>query len=725
MIGRHFSGVFLVLLFMMGSWREAKGQPLADLIPSDAVLYLGWKGVDELGEDYAGSNLAGFSKAFQGRALIKKVFDGALKKFGGELPPQFGVVMNAVGRVMDYSWRRPMAIYVGLPKNVNNPPSFVLLWDAAKQAEALTLDLEGLLQLAGADSKDWIRVVDKRFVLLGLGVNEGGVFKLIQTLTGKNNKTLFRDARFKASLEGGVKRPALVGYLDIEKGVKFYDRFAAAGDDLDTKMWPPIRDALRLDGFRQIVWTSGFSGKSWVSRSSVMLKGKKTGLLKIWDDAPLGQDVYKLIPRSATWANVSQFDVNAVYVEIRDRIFKAFPDLKEGYEIGLEEVKEQIGLDLEKDIIDAIGSIWTVYRTPEMKSGWRQQMIVHRPRDAKKTAKMMDMLTQLMNFGAEGAVKVTREQHGDAVITSLVVDGEPLAWTVADGYLYFGSKVAHLKSAIKHAREGRTNIKDNAKFVAVMRGLGVGRPTSFVYVDAPKELNRVFSDWRELLDQFELDEFKKLVPKAENLAKYFEASGRAAWVDSKGWHSRATSSFPGAELFSSQGPLDLATSAVTPTAVAISVLLPSLGNANEAVNRTVCASNMKSIGTIMSVYSADNNGKLPDSLVDMAAGKFASPKIFLCPSVTGRKQEAILKAFPKNRMDRMGIAAWLEKHCNFVYLGKGKKWDGDTNVILMYEKLGRHNQEGINILFGDGSARWVPMNQARRLLLKAGVKLPI
>jgi prepilin-type N-terminal cleavage/methylation domain-containing protein len=48
-------------------------------------------------------------------------------------------------------------------------------------------------------------------------------------------------------------------------------------------------------------------------------------------------------------------------------------------------------------------------------------------------------------------------------------------------------------------------------------------------------------------------------------------------------------------------------------ALLISILLPSLARARELAKRTVCASNLKGIGTGMYTYSAENNGDWPEA----------------------------------------------------------------------------------------------------------------
>lgn len=83
-------------------------------------------------------------------------------------------------------------------------------------------------------------------------------------------------------------------------------------------------------------------------------------------------------------------------------------------------------------------------------------------------------------------------------------------------------------------------------------------------------------------------------------------------------------------------------------ALAIAILLPSLGKAKEMTNRTICGTNLKGQGTAFALYAASYGDKLPNlaggpNLNDLGADNLSalmgvggvagiSPKIFSCPS---------------------------------------------------------------------------------------------
>src|SRR3954451_21165299 len=60
-------------------------------------------------------------------------------------------------------------------------------------------------------------------------------------------------------------------------------------------------------------------------------------------------------------------------------------------------------------------------------------------------------------------------------------------------------------------------------------------------------------------------------------------------------------------------------------ALLISILLPSLNRARETANRVKCASNLRQIGQALLMYSNDNKGAYPRTMLSTAAGTPFTP----------------------------------------------------------------------------------------------------
>lgn len=148
--------------------------------------------------------------------------------------------------------------------------------------------------------------------------------------------------------------------------------------------------------------------------------------------------------------------------------------------------------------------------------------------------------------------------------------------------------------------------------------------------------------------------------------------------------------------------------------IQVAVLLPALNRAREQANRVKCAANMKQLGMSMMIYGQANGDKFPDKLEDLAL--MPSPPVsgaFVCPD--------------DDKTPASGTAAQVAagigdgRHSTYVYVGRGlalAEPEGATTVLL-YEPLGVHQREGMNVLFVDGHVEWLSADQAQTILDQA------
>ena len=79
------SSLFVVTLVAVGP--RAAGQPLADHVPQDALVYVGWAGAEHLGPGFDQSNLKAFLDASNIRELINESLPRLFEKANGRLLP--------------------------------------------------------------------------------------------------------------------------------------------------------------------------------------------------------------------------------------------------------------------------------------------------------------------------------------------------------------------------------------------------------------------------------------------------------------------------------------------------------------------------------------------------------------------------------------------------------------------------------------------------------------
>ena len=117
----------------------ALAQPLANKVPGDALIYIGWRGSADMGPGYEGSNLKGFLEASQLPQQIAEFLPQVARKLG-EKDRSAAEKLRLVTAVAGPVWRHPSAFYFGGVDftNPNQPkPKMALIVDAGDEARAL------------------------------------------------------------------------------------------------------------------------------------------------------------------------------------------------------------------------------------------------------------------------------------------------------------------------------------------------------------------------------------------------------------------------------------------------------------------------------------------------------------------------------------------------------------------------------------------------------------
>src|SRR5258707_3746425 len=208
--------VLVASLVVVGS--VAVAQPLADRVPGDALIYVGWSGSDSMGPGYAGSHLEAVLKDSKFSELISDAMPRVFQRIAQQDPnaAQPLALVSAVGGAM---WRHPSAFYFGgLDQGPNGEPApkFALLCDAGADGKALADQLRNVL--AQAQPPFPIKVEEQGgMVVVSSGAKGGGAAQ-------KPAAALPASATFRAALGQVQKDPVACVYVDVEGIVKITDQ---------------------------------------------------------------------------------------------------------------------------------------------------------------------------------------------------------------------------------------------------------------------------------------------------------------------------------------------------------------------------------------------------------------------------------------------------------------------------------------------------------------------
>jgi hypothetical protein len=331
----------------------ARAQALADRVPGDAIVYVGWRGVADLGPGYSQSNLKAVLNDCDFRQFLDEFLPAVMDRIGRE-NPQVAEVSRILGTIVKPSWRRPTAFFfagIEIPQNGPPMPHLGVLWQPGPDADALMDQLRQLT--AQAQPPFPVKVVHAgELVALMVGYDNP------QAALGGQGKSLADDASFKSALGQVMKDPVATIYVDYQKLLDTIGNVAKTADPQAGEAVDKIRRALGLNGIKRIIATSGFDGKDWGTMGFVEAPQPRTGLLKLINAEPLSEQALSVIPQTATMAAAQRVDCSPLLPTLRDAVRDVHPDAVDQFDQFLKSIAQQSGVDIEKDLIGSLGDEW-------------------------------------------------------------------------------------------------------------------------------------------------------------------------------------------------------------------------------------------------------------------------------------------------------------------------------------------------------------------------------
>lgn len=182
--------------------------------------------------------------------------------------------------------------------------------------------------------------------------------------------------------------------------------------------------------------------------------------------------------------------------------------------------------------------------------------------------------------------------------------------------------------------------------------------------------------------------------------------------------------------------------------VLISILLPAMSRARESARRSACLSNLRQVHQVFHMYAIGNNDRVPlgyrvqrkqwNSMVYSAtSGKFClfgilyldnqmpEPRIYFCPSDVDPRStfDSDTNPWPPGTDGDPKINVYAGYGCRpetqlpdefhltpgvkVPRLNEFKSKAILADLVAMPDRLDLRHVQGVNVLYGDGSAKWV------------------
>lgn len=696
-------------------------QPLAEHVPGDAIAYVGWRGADDPGADYDGSNLQALCDASDLPGAITQTL-GLIEALNpGD--DQAARVLHLIRTIGTSSWQRPAAAYVQPVDDAEMPVRLVVLWQAeGEQAEALKATLidvaeqdpSGGITHGRGDGLVWLTLA-----AMGQGLEEHAV---------EPADSLARAPRFKEVLAQADPGGMLVVYADGRGLLSLIDRTVEReANPREAEQWARVRSALGLEGLNALVWTGGFDGQDWRTDLFIDAPAPRTGVLTLLDSQPITDAELVNVPAEATWLCAFRFDLGALLDNVRKVIVEIDPGVAQQFEEVLARGSQMTGIDLEADLIRSLGSAWLAYTDPGATGGGMLGVCLVNPlKDAERAELALTGLQVLANAmmsqaGASGGgspvrVKFHTSTRDGMTLRTLGIPFVAPTWSVHEGNLYVGlfpqTVLAAGARVAGGGNSGGDSILDNDAYLALRDRLGGGDASAVVFVDLPRTAEGSYQNLVMLsqvgtgmLAMFGADPVPTLLPPFAKIRPLLSPVGQVAWSDDAGYHCRSVSPFPGSAMLGPQ----YGTNMTVAGPVMVGTLLPALGAARRSARQMKSVTQCRGIFQSQIMFATANEDIYTDDIARLVEANFVPVEYVISPNVGVH----VPRGF--DQWDEGQKNQWVRENASYVLI-PGLKMDINAETVSIFERPDHADGSGIAVGFNDGHAVFMNEWDARELI---------
>jgi hypothetical protein len=433
----------------------------------------------------------------------------------------------------------------------------------------------------------------------------------------------------------------------------------------------------------------------------------------------------RLIPGTASTAGALPMDAGNFFKQVREFMGMVNPHDAAEMDRGLARFRATTGLDLQTDLLEPLGNQWLYYTDPAVGgSGLTGLVVINTCRDAAKLEKSLDALGDWLNRQANNqrpsledpAIRMATTERGGVKVRYLAITAVAPAWTVKDGRLYLGPYPQVVLAAATRPA-GAPALVDDPSFVALTRRLTAGPLVSWSYANLPQTADAGYGIALPMLrliqgfgDMQGATSPALLLPDLPTLRAHLSPSMTVAWQEADGSRIRMLTPFPGAELVASAQPGGLAA-----PALGAGILLPALGAGRNTANQMKSSTQVSSIVKGMILWTdahSPNDLKFPPDIgtIVVDSQEWLRPETVISPF----DSVAIPPGYA--RWDRDRRRQWINENTSYVYLGKGRTNELNSEQILVYEKLNIARRDRVSVGFGDAHSEVLSVEELVRRL---------
>lgn len=517
----------------------AAGQyPLADRVPAESLVYVGWAGRSltfdgsMVGQMLNEPALASMVEALQ-QAMVENIADDDSDR----------QVIEHAWDIILMAWQHPMALAV-LPPAENGPPmpSAMLIVDLGEDRENFAEHLDGLLTASGAEIEEitvgslTCRMIQTDGPPLVFGYVEDLLVvttnpeMIVYVYEGSEASDLAETHSLQDS-ERFAEAMAAVDGEDVQVAV--YVDFTALRETINGLLPPPPEEgafhpslsifnsrdidgfwrAIGLDRATAIAGTTRIVDRQLYTTFRLFSPAPHQGYLMLFAGQPITDADLAGIPADADLVSVANISPADALAEARRAMRELQPDAPEGqsFEASFDELllsfPEQLGFSLEDDLLASLGDTWVISSAASQGGFLTGTFLSVEVTDPDKLAEVIAALETAAVPGAgvdeagqpvpppDGALQIRTLQAGRAEIRYVAGNMRrfPMpvapAWAIHQDRLYVAAWPQVLATVFQ--RESIQPLTADADFQAY-RAMVAAEPSMLCYVNTPAIVRQLY-----------------------------------------------------------------------------------------------------------------------------------------------------------------------------------------------------------------------------------------
>lgn len=714
-------------------------------VPDGSWVVMTWAGLDHV-EGFEDSKLNGLLSEPAIEALLSEsmtmIMD--LMSFESleameEAEGQFSMFKQAI-------MGQPWVMYVYLEDGVSLTESEPLFsWVVEFDTEAEAKAMHAMLNVMEAEKaidpeikqpwdEDWLFFENETFLIDGrrVGVMSQSETQLvvsqpidIQSAFGKSLEAMpiQDDSRlFSLMVDTAAIVPAVI------------DRFDRSDDSItNASVLDEIGEILRslqLDTFEQAIYTIGFVDGSWVTQTRLVGDPSGGGLWHMFDGEPINTQLLELIPNQAEWFSATTADITSLWRDIQ-KSFEASEEVYGSFNNSLSMVEAFTQVDLQEDVITALGPDWVFYDDNNAASILAPGISIMNRLTSPEAAEKLDIalakiitgysekLDEALDFGDEMPfMPASTQTFGDVNVHTI---GTPpagsFAFAVHNQILHFSTSPRAVLAASRRAARA-TPLMEDEGFLDALSQLGLsaiyekhqGQLSKLVYADLPETAPLMYHTMTSAVQLMNMVLEEPLAfefPTYAELEPHLEPIVQLAYVDELGWVQIGRKPFPLANIFSPE----ISTSTTVVGFGALAVTPPILAASRRNLRQT--QNNMQAIGLhhACTTFAFENQSGFPDEFYPLLKGEYFTIDYLVSPTYDVEiPDKETFESWTSLKQRN-----WVRTNASFVLIpGLEDNWNSET--VAVFQKPSHADDDLISVVFNDSTFRVEPVEVVDQLL---------